>query len=246
MNDPAQSTVPGSDNQTQTAPGEAQTQDDGQTRLNQRFAELTQIINSQKDLLAQSQTLAQQLMANQAALQAQLAQVHQPRQEPAQPFQIQLPEGTDPALAQVFNGMTQAFQKTLEEQHKRTEALISQAVGGVRQSQEQMEMSQAVAGQPKEVQELANRLYQQWRQAGHTGWVPRDAVTFARGQLGVTAAPGHRQAQQEITAPGGAPPPPARGQELPPPLPDEVLKKMSLKQQEDYWFKRVGDSPLEY
>lgn len=241
--DSAQSPAPGSDTQNPTGQGEAQ--NDGQSRLNARFAELTAIINGQKEQVAQSQALVQQLLSSQAQLQQQLTQNH--RAPEPQGFQIQLPDGVDPVLAQTLQGMTQAFQKTLEEQNKKTHELIQQAVGGVRMTQEQMELQQAVQGQPKEVGELANRLYHQWRQAGNTGWTPQDAVVYARGKLGVAGqtAPG-RQTIEHVT-PGGAPPPsPNSGQGLPPPLPDEVIRKMSLKQQEDYWAKRVGDTPLEY
>lgn len=234
---------PALESDTQNTPGQGQEgQTEGQVRLNQRFAEMTKTINETREMLASQQALNQQLIATQAQLHQQLTTRGQP-QTPAVP-QFTLPEGTDPQVAAVFNNMASMFQKQLEESAKRTEETINRAVGGVRMSQEQMELNQAMSSQPKEVQELAGRLLQSWRQQGYTGWKPQDAITFARGQLGVANTPPPRRTHNDDMVPGGSPPPDPRGQTLPPPLPDEQLKRMTLKQQEEYWFKRAGDTPL--
>lgn len=208
----------------------------------QRIGELTGTIKEQKDALARQQEVIQQLMAAQAQIQAQIAANNRPA-APAAPQipQLQLPEGVDPTVASLFQQQTQVFQQMLAQQQQQTEALIQQTAGQQRMTVAQLELQTALNGQPVEVQQLAQKLYMDWQRSGNTGWAPKDAVIYARGQLGITGQPVRQtHANVETVTPGGSvQPPTTQGQALPPPLPPEALQKMSLAQEEAYWRKRL-------
>lgn len=210
--------------------------------VKQRFSELAEARKQAEARAAQQEQLVAQLIAQNRQLMERSAPSAVP-QAPT-PLTVEIPEGMDPATANFFQKLTQGFQTQLEAANKRTEQLVAQSTQGVQAQVAMTEMQLALANQPPQVAQLAQQLYQQWQANGYTGWKPSDAITFARGQLGVGGGqppPGaQRPDPSHAFTPGGAPPPnPRQGTQLPPELPPEQLAKMSLAQEEAYWRKRL-------
>lgn len=200
-----------------------------------RIDELTAQFRSAQQTINQQQQAMAELMAAQAA---QLRQAPQP-QQPQAPV-IQLPEGTDPAIAQAFNALSTGFQNQLLESQKRIEALVGQSVGQVRQSQETMELQAMLSKERPEVADMATKLLNDWRRQGFTGFVAKDAVIYARGALGAQApTQTHQTAEPTTMMTGTSTPNPVKGQ-LPPPPPPEVMSKWTPAAQEQYWAKRLA------
>ena len=232
--------TPGQDNQTPTS---TQTPDS----IQKRFDEMTAQTREMERRFQAQQELNMQLMA-------QLAKGNQPPQAQApQAPQFQLPEGMDPSMAQAFKAQQDFFQAQLAQQAKQMEQLMSQNLGQVRMTTEQLQFQQAAQAYPEPVRQLAAQRLAQWRQGGYTGWSPEDALRYAAGELVMSGklqppAPAQNQGptprpfnQPPMPMAFGAPPPsPVPNQQLPEALPDAVLNKMTPEAQLKYWEDRLA------
>lgn len=216
-------------------------------------------IQKRFDELTAGQREAERRYNDAMALNQQLlAQVAQNRPQapvaptaPAAPT-IQLPEGTDPALAAAFKAQGDYFAQMMNQQAEALSKSMTQAMGGVRQTTEQLRFQQASQGEQPEVAQLAAKLYQDWQKQGYTGWNPEDAIVHAKGVLFAQGklTPGQTQNVRHInTPPGqmpfGAPPPNLQNvQMLPERLDDSILNKMTpearLKYETDRMVKTGG------
>ncbi len=184
-------------------------------------------------------------MAEVAANQARLA-AQQISHTPA-PQAPQLPDGIDPVMAQFFQQQTQQL---LQQQSAMFEQKMVQALGGVRQNQEQLQMQALASGTDPKVTARAQKLFGAWKANGATGFTMEDAFVYAEGQLAKEARSTQRQNAPngngyEATTQGGAMPP-ATNRNLPPAKSDAELNAMSPAQQEAYWASRVGNSEIVY
>lgn len=222
--------------------------------VQQRIAEITAEKKAALERASALEETNRQLMAQFSQAMAQMQVQRQPEpQAPAVP-QFQIPEGMDPGVASLFQQQQAAFQAMLAQSQKQTEAIVAQATGRVAQTTAQLQMEQALNGQPPEVRQLATRLFMDWQRAGNTGWAPQDAIIYARGQLGVTGPAARVPSDPNTVVPGGSTPGAmvAAGQmpgQIPPPLSDEAISKMTLSQEEAYYRKRLEaqggvDQPL--
>lgn len=205
-----------------------------------RFDEMTAETHALRRQL-EAQNLAQQELITQLA--ANAIKANQPTQ-PAEP----LPEGVDPTLV---NYLSKSMSQVMANQLDNFKREITSALGGVRQSQEQMEVQQVASKYSPEVQKEAQSLLASWRKMGLTGWKPEDAFIYAEGQASVRARsnanrtkPNGDGSDSMVQGGGGLPPPPTRN--LPPAKSDDELKKMTPGQQEAYWAGRVGNTELTY
>lgn len=209
--------------------------------IQKRFDELTANQREAERRYQDAMALNQQLLARVAAPPPPVAQ-----QGPSAPV-ITLPEGTDPALAQAFKAQQDYFAQALAQQAKSFEQTVQTSMGGVRMTQEQMRVQQAAQGEDPAVAQLAQKLYQDWTQKGHTGWNPEDAITHAKGMLaaqGKWTPPAQGQGNiRHINQPamnfGAAPPAPNAQTMLPERLDDAILNKMTPEKRLAYEADRM-------
>lgn len=223
----------------------------------QRIDQLTAQLHDERRAREAAQIAANEAMAANARMLGQTA----PPPPPAVPeFNIPIPDGMDPAQAAFFQNLTKGFQAQLAAQAKATEVALGRIAGQSAAQTAQLALNQKLTAEPAEVQELAVKLMNTWQREQKSGWLPEDAISFARYNLGLpnTRAPRREaapngNADDQLT-PGGAPPPPvAAGVKLAAALPDAVLARMTPAAQEAYWAKRVAaqsnghvDSPIIY
>lgn len=250
--DPTDAQVPNAqDAQTPVDPS-APTDSNQEAPVQKRIGEIVAQREEAKRRAEAAEAANQQMMAamaqQSAQLNAMMARQNEPAKQPDNHLNIEIPEGMDPAQAAFFTKLTQGFQAQLEHQSKQNSAALQAQVGQLRQTQAELQLQAALNNQPPAVAKRAAELMKSWQVGGFTGWSPQDAIIYARGELGAGAAPPPPRANPngDVMQFGAAPPAIARHAALPPPMPDETLRRMTLKQQEDYWAKRVGDSPLEY
>lgn len=205
--------------------------------IQERINELTRNLYEERRAREAQQAQFNELMA------AQIRANQQPKEEQPVVPDIQLPEGIDPALAAILKQQNEHFRNALEAANKRAEMVAQQYARGAQQTAEQIALQQAVVGQPKQVADLAIQLFNNWRQNGKTGWEPVDAVTFARGQLGIAGNSQpvvHRANPNDLNiGSGGVPNPRQTNNQLEAPLPDDVLRKMKPAALEQYWASRL-------
>jgi hypothetical protein len=189
--------------------------------------------------LEQMNQTMQELIAQNAALAARQSAVAAP--VPA------LPEGVDPSMVDY---LSQQMKQAMSQQFAQLEQKFTQAFGSVKQTQEQMAFQAAATGYPPEVQREAEKLMATWKRNGFTGWQPKDAFIYARGQLADQAAQQQYRDRpngnggDSVTPGGSLPPSPTRS--LAPAKSDDELRRLSVKQREEYWAARVGDSDITY
>jgi hypothetical protein len=224
--------------------------------VQKRFDELTAQLREAERRAADAATANQQMMAN---FMAQQAQAQRP-QAPAGPPQFQVPEGVDPALAQMFQGLHQTFQTQLQQMQQQNQQAIQQVGRMTQQTTAQMALQNELAMQPQQVQQMATQFFQQWQQQGKTGWEPKDAVDMARYHLGLPKV----SVANRPLAPGGFAPLTPGGAGSPPPavqvqgpgdrLPDAVVERMAPAARLAYeegrmkkWSPQTqGDVPIVY
>lgn len=230
--DNTQSTTP--DNNTQPKP-------EVTPGVQARIDELVGRQHEKDRQLEQMNQTMQELIAQNAALAARQSQVAIP-----QTMQPQLPEGVDPAMAQFFMGQ---FDSMLKANAKQMEDKLHQVVGGIRQTQEQMEFQSAAQGRSPEVIQRAAKLLSHWKRIGASGFTQADALVYAEGQLAEETRNQQRKQRpngdgNDTTTLGGGAAPSTQRSALPPPKSDEEIRRMSPAQQVAYYEARVGDSEI--
>lgn len=224
--------------------------------VQKRFDEMTAQLREAERRAADATLANQQMMAN---FMAQQSAAQQRQQAPAGPPQFQVPEGVDPALAQMFQSMNTAFTARLEQMQNQTQQAIQQTARQMGQTTAQMALQQELSMQPPNVQQMASQFFQQWQQTGKTGWEPKDAVDMARYHLGLPKV----SAANRPLAPGGFAPLTPGGAGSPSPavqvqgpgerLPDEVIARMNPAARLAYeegrmkkWGAGTPDVPIVY
>lgn len=238
--DPTQST----DQNTTNPNPETNTQPAVNPNVQARFDEMTAQQHELRRQLEAQALANQELMGQLAAISTKLVSSHQPS-APAVPPP---PEGVDPNMVNYF---AQTMGQQMAAQLTQFKQEISQMVGGVRQSQEQIEFQQVASQYSPVVQQEAAKLLASWKKSGLQGWRPEDAFIYAEGQLARQARltqaktrPNGTADDMTVASGGSTPPPTTRA--LPPPKSDAELAQMTLAQREAYWASRVGNSELTY
>ena len=199
-----------------------------------RFDELTGIIH---ELRRTNETVIQQ------NLDLAASRIAQQQPEP----QSQLPEGVDPTT---YHAIMQGIGQQMSFQFGQLKQEMNQMVGGVRQSQEQMEFQREAQGSDPAVVKLALQLQNDWRKKGLNGWTPNDALTHAEGILARQNRQQNRQtrpngmAEDSVSQGGALPPAINSNRNIPSPKSDEEVRRMSIGQRDEYYLSRVGDSEL--
>lgn len=194
------------------------------------------LIQAQSQQIAQLMGTVNEMAGHNAALTARMNQALTPQQQAPQ---LQVPEGTDPALVRMFQQLAQAQAADRQE--------LQRTVGYLQQTQEQMQFAQASSGYPEEVRKMAAGLMTEWKRKNLGGWIPEDALTYAMGQWalknGGQPKPGPREAGVVNAPPAAAP---TKTSSVPE-LSEDQINRLSLRDQEAYWEARIGkNSELAY
>lgn len=135
-----------------------------------RIAELTR---QNHELQRQNAETQREMMERLAEITTRLASQPVPTAAPQHYEPPPEPEFSDPEVGRYL---------------KRQQAMFD---AQLRANQQQMAQQIAVlqfqtvaANQPPAVVKRAQELWMAWQKSGHTGWTPKDAITYARGELG--------------------------------------------------------------
>lgn len=231
---------------TQTQP-QPQEQNSGfQTRINEltaaRRAAEEAAMRAQQAAEAQAQTIAQ--------LTQQLTMQHQAQmqaQRPAAPALPALPEGLDPSVAQYLQGLQTMYQQGLTQFQQN----MSELQKNVNRSLEVQKVATIAAQYEPGVAQRAQELVQRWAADGKfgTGWNVEDAIKYAMGERAHAEYAKQATSRQIAAFSGGAQlpalaaPAPAHSAPAVQPVPADI-DSWPVKKQEEYWEKRVGDTPF--
>lgn len=218
--------------------------------VQQRIDELTGQFRETQRQLVEQQNLNQRMMADMLARQnAPVAPT-----APSVPT-LQIPEGMDPTMAAFLKAQNDAWAGQFAAMQKQTQELVANTARQSAMSTAQLAFQQAVVGEDPRVAQRAATLLNAWQSDPRfQGWTPKDAIIYARGELGVPAPgamqPGGRPLQQVFQqggqtfnpfTPGGAPPPNTTQEQGPGErLPDVVLDRMHPKARAEYEESRMA------